>query len=406
MPQDIQSYDCITPNAAVDFANRDLNRLVGQVALFIGKKSAYTDTIEGGVLDSSSDVIRSVVSEQAVPTTSMTVPVFLPMSQVCGSGGGVAQVGTTEYQFQLQNLRGRGPKVCVKTTRTGFKSSYSAAFSSLKQMLLRLQNADIRANYYLYGGSKAVIDSTGTFAQDFAGNINTLGNGLGTFPNRTPDTVITHRSIETIASYMREVLNVEPFTMAGVQEGVMKWVGSIESNQIMRDELNIGYDIRALTTGRYRLGEETITGYGFSGPYHAIMHGVDPERLRASAVIAGVPTLEEPTAPVATTTGYGDRPNPDWITAGYEIGFLFGQNSFKRLVPSYAKVAGWDFSEQLVNGGLEFRILSDADCNLFRDYGQHLFEIERAYQPIHPEAACAVLYLRPGYAAGWSNEAS
>jgi hypothetical protein len=204
---------------------------------------------------------------------------------------------------------------------------------------------------------------------------------------------------------MREVLNVEPFMMAGVQEGVLKWIGSQETNQRFRDELNIGYDIRALTTGRYRMGEEVITGYGFSGPYHAIMHGTDSEPLRADSLTTGVPDLIEPTAPVATTTGYGDRPNPDWIEAAIEIGFLFGQNSFKRLVPSYAKVAGWDFSEQLVNGGLEFVILQDADCNLFRDFGQHLFEVERAYQPIHPEAACAVAYVRPGFAAGWSDAA-
>ena len=64
------------------------------------------------------------------------------------------------------------------------------------------------------------------------------------------------------------------------------------------------------------------------------------------------------------------------------------------MVPTYAKVAGWDFSEQLVNGGLRFKILDDADCNLFNDYGQHLYEIERAYQPIAPHAVTAVLYAR------------
>jgi len=89
-----------------------------------------------------------------------------------------------------------------------------------------------------------------------------------------------------------------------------------------------------------------------------------------------------------------DVPAGDIGVGGREIGFLFGQQSFKRLVPSYQKVAGWDFSEQLVNGGLQFKILQDADCNLFGDYGQHIYEIERAYQPVAPHAVTAVLYKR------------
>lgn len=353
-------------------------------------------------MENASEVVRSVVGEQAVPAASMVRPEFVNAIDACGTGGGLDQVGTTEYQFQLQNLRGRGPKVCVKTTRTGFKSSYTAAVSSLKSLLLRLTNADIRANYLDNSGVKLIIDSTGTFAEDFAGTVNSLATP---FPNRTPNAIVSHRALEVAMTYMRETLNVEPFDMAGVQEGVFKFIGSQEVIQLFRDELNIGYDIRALTTGRYSLGQETIQGYGFSGPYHAIMHGTDPEPLRASAVVAGAPTLVEPTVAVATSTGFGARPNPDWIAAGFEIGFLFGQASFMRLVPQYAKVAGWDFSEQIVNGGLTFKILQDADCNLWGDFGQHLYEIERAYQPVHPHAVLPVLYTRASFDAGWSDPA-
>ncbi len=145
--------DCISANDAVDFANRDENRLIGSVALYIAKKSPYADTIEGGTIENASEVVRSVVGEQAVPAASMVRPEFVPSIEACGTGGGLDQVGTTEYQFQLMNLRGRGPKVCVKTTRTAFKSSYTAAVSSLKSLLLRLTNADIRANYLGNSGS-------------------------------------------------------------------------------------------------------------------------------------------------------------------------------------------------------------------------------------------------------------
>src|SRR6266576_3742499 len=146
--------DCLSPAIAQDIANKDTLRIVGQVAMTVAQRAVYADTIDGGTLENVSDVVRSITGEAAVPAASLTRPVFVPAANACGTGGGVDQTGTTEYQFQLMNLRGRGPKVCVKTTRTGFISSYSHALNSLKQMLVRITNADIRANYFDNSGVK------------------------------------------------------------------------------------------------------------------------------------------------------------------------------------------------------------------------------------------------------------
>ena len=391
--------DCISPAVAQDIANKDTLRIVGQVAMTIAQRSAYTDTIDGGTLESVSDVVRSITGEAAVPSASLTRPVFVPAANACGTGGGVDQTGTTEYQFQLMNLRGRGPKVCVKTTRTGFISSYAHALNSLKQMLVRLQNADIRANYFDNSGCKAMIVNNVAFSSCFAGDVNALSTA---FPNQTPNSQVTFRSLEVISTYMRETLGVQPFDMAGLQEGVFKFIGSQFAVQGMRDELHVGQDTRALVQGSYDLGYETVRGYGWSGPYHGIMFGVDPEPLRGTTLTSGVLTLIEPGVAVATTTGFGYRPNSNWITATYEVGFLFGKSSFARLVPSYQRIPGWDFAPQIANGGLDFKVLSDADCNFWEDYGQHRYEIERAYQPIHPHAVCAIMYLRSTTGTGWA----
>lgn len=382
--------DCLSPQAAVDIANRDTNRLVGEVAMTVAKRSPYIAMMNGGILENVSDVVRSVVSEMAVPAASMVRPNFIPASQSCGTGGGVDQVGTTEFQFQLKNFRGRGPKICVKTTRTAFKSSYPAAINSLKQLIVRLNNADARANFLDQSGGKMVIDSTATFAQAYAGDINNLATD---WPNRTPDSPVSHKALEYLMAHMRETLGVQPFQGDG-DNGTFKAVFSIEQNQAFKDELGIHGDVQALTTGRYPMGEETITGYTFEGPYRGIMHAYDPEPLRADTVTNGVPHFVEPTIAVQVTTGYGSRPSSAWVAAGFEVGFLFGENSFDRLVPSYQKVAGWEFPEQLVNGGLQFEVLKDADCHLWGDFGVHLYEIERAYQPIAPHAVTAILYQR------------
>ena len=385
--------DCLSAQAAVDIANRDTNRLIGQVAMYVGRKSPYLDMLDGGTLDNGSETVRTVVSERAMPAASLVRPVFVASSAACGTGGGIDQVGSTEFSFTLGNLRGRGPKICVKTTRTAFKSAYPAAVNALKQMLLDITNSDARANFLDHGGGKMTMDSTATFAQAYSGDINYLPNAGQGWANRTPDSAPSFRAIEYLMTYMRETLNVQPFE-GEAGEGIFKAVFGQDVIQGFRDELDIREDVRALTTGRYKMGEETIAGYSFTGPYHGMAFGIDPYPLRASAVVAGVPTLVEPLTATNVTVGVGARPNSAWVTAPYEIGFIFGQQSFKRLVPEYSKVAGWNFSDQLVNGGLEFKILQDADCNLFGDYGQHIYEVERAYQPIAPHAVTAVLYKR------------
>ncbi len=381
--------DCLSPQQAVDIANRDQNRLEGSVTLAMAKRAVYLNMVGGGVLSNASEVIRTVTSEQAVPAASMVRPVFINASDACGTGGGVDQVGTTEFQTQLKNFRGRGPKICVKTTRTAFQSSYPAALNSLENLIVRLNNADTRANFLDFGGTKMVVDSTATFAQAVAGDVNALSTA---FPSRTPDSPVSHKALELLRAHMQETLGVKPFNVNG--RDVFKAVFSIEQNQLFKDELGIGDDIRALASGGYQVGPDTIQGYAFEGPYRGIMHGYDPEPLRASAVTNGVPTLVEPTVATATTTGYGARPNSSWVSAGYEIGFLFGQDSFDRLVPSYQQIPGWNFPAQFVNGELRFKVLSDADCNLWEDYGVHLYQIERAFVPRMPHAAAAILYAR------------
>jgi hypothetical protein len=388
---------------ATDFASRDINRLVGSIAEFVGRKSPYADTIDGGTLENVSESVRSVVAEQTMPATSMVRPGFVPALQACGTLGGIDQVGSTEFIFTLLNYRGRGPKICIKTTRTAFKPSYVAAVNSLKKNLVLLTNADIRANYLDNGGCKLCAKAATAFSSVFRGDVNALQQP---WPNQTPDSYISMRGLEYTMTFMRETLGVEPFDDPTSDDGVFKWIGSMDSLQHFRDELGVTQDLRALTTGRYSIGQRTIQGYTFSGPYHAILMGVDPVPLRASGVTtqsvtyggvtftALVPTFVEPYIQVTVTNGVAARPNPAWVSATYEVGFLFGRNSFKRLVPERYRVEGWDFSPQITNGGLQFKQLIDAECNAWGDYGQHFYEIERAYQPLSPHAVCAVLYNR------------
>lgn len=391
---------------AVDFVSRDINRLVGDVQKGVARKSPYPDTIEGGTLENVSESVRTMVARQVMPAADMIFPEFTPIPQSCGKVGGVDEVGFTEYLIAPGNYRGRGPKICIKTTRTGFAQEYPIAVEGLKQNIVRLTSADIRGNYVLNGGCKLVCNSTngGNFAACFAGG---EYNVQQPWPNVLPDSPLTFTGLSYAGRFMREALGVEPFENPEASHGMMKFIGSADAIELFRDELGIRADMGSLTTGGYKMGKESITGYTWEGPYHGIAFGIDPDPVRASGfdavdvVYNGVvthtyaPRYVQPWVRQRVSSGgYAAVRNPLWLYAPYELALFMGMRPFKRLVPASYKVEGFPFAPQIANGGLEFRQLIDRCTMTLGDYGQHFYEIERAYQPVMPHAVMGIFYAR------------
>ena len=388
--------DCVDLGAVQDWASRDTNRLDGSVVEYIAKNEPYTDTIDGGVLENFSETMRSVVGEMAWSNDSMVDPVFVTASSMCVTGGTTTEVGTTEFSYSLGGARYSGPRICVLGTRTAFKDSYRLAVNALRDIAKLKQGADIRANYLKYGGCKLIMDSTATFAEAFKGSINVLGDPVtptNSWRARTPDSSIPHRTLEYLMAYMKEVLGVQPFQGTDGKP-IFKFIGGIDIIQQFKDELGISQDLRSMVSGRYSQGLNPMEGYSYDGPYRGIVHAIDPMPLRANTITNGVPTILEPYTKTAATNGYVSRPSDTWAAATYEIAFLFGAQSFKRLTPTYQQVPGFDFPPQLVNGQMRFKILSDADCNLWEDYGVHLWANQRAFKPMSPQSVCAILFKR------------
>ena len=83
------------------------------------------------------------------------------------------------------------------------------------------------------------------------------------------------------------------------------------------------------------------------------------------------------------------------MNATYEVGFVIAGDAFKRLVPEqYVGEGTFRFAPQLAMGELEWTYFRDNDCNLYGDFGQHIYQIQRAIQPIRPQNVCAILYKR------------
>ena len=385
--------ECIPLATIQNFASKDVNRIIGQIGRVLARKSPYINSIDGGTLPNVSDVVRSVVEEMAVPAASLAAPQFVADTTLCGVGATPDQVGSTEYQFQLETLRGAGPRVCVKQARTAFKGSYLQAQVSLEKTILQLINADIRYQYLKLSGIKFVVNTTQTFTQNLTGDMQQLSTQ---FAPILPDGPMNFKTLYKIGSFMREEMLAEPFaTRDGEFFQVMASADQIEN---FRNDADVKEDLNYLSAGSFKLGEESISGYQFMG-YRGFAFGIDQQPLRATGFdVSGDLILVNPIISQPVDNGFAQRRNPAWVNAPYEVMFVIAGEAFKRLVPeSYTGEGTFKFAPQLAMGELEWTYFRDNDCNLYGDFGQHIYQISRAIQPIRPQNVCAIVYKRCPY---------
>jgi hypothetical protein len=382
--------DCIPLAAIQDFASKDVNRIIGQIGRVLARKSPYVNSIDGGTLPNVSDVVRSVVEEMAVPASSLASPTFVNDTTLCGVGATPDQVGSTEYQFQLQTLRGAGPRVCVKQARTAFKGSYLQAQVSLEKTILQLINADIRYQYLIQSGIKYVSNSTRSFSQNLTGDMQQINTQFAAI---LPDAPMNFKSLYRIGTFLREEMLAEPF--ASKDGEFFQVLASADQIEVFRNDADVKEDLLYLSAGSFKLGEESISGYQFMG-YRGFAFGIDQQPLRATGFDgSGNLVLVNPIVSTAVTNGFAQRRNPAWVAAPYEVMFVIAGEAFKRLIPEqYVGEGTFKFAPQLAMGELEWTYFRDNDCNLYGDFGQHIYQISRAIQPIRPQNVCAIVYKR------------
>lgn len=395
--------DCIlTPQEAQDFANRDASRLNGRIAYAQIDKNPLSSVLPYGTTPDSSVVTRGVVQESAWLGHSMSKPNFVNSEEACGDPGVVAEVGSTEFSERLGTIRGRGPKVCVKTTRTDFAKSYYAATDSLEKGLIELRAADIQATLSERSGLKLVVRSGASFDQMLSGDINALDTPYTSDSIGLPDSPINWSLLKYINDTMTEEFMVEPLeTKEGYE--VKKVIGSQAIIESIRNQMDVREDHRAMTSGQIKYGEKSLRGYSFTGPYRGMAFGKVryPRRFNTLGE-DGQPLWVEPFIRVTTVSrGVARRPNPAYIHALYEEVLIIGANSFSYNTPkNYAGHGDFKFPRQLANGELQFKVIADNDCNFFEDFGMHRYQIERSYAPIRPHSVMSVIFKRCSYDFG------
>lgn len=390
--------DCFTAADAADFASKDTSRLVGSIAKCLAANSPYINVLGGGTFPSGvSDEVRSSVQLQAAPGDSLAVPTFVNDTDVCGTNGLQDKVETTEYTYRLQSKRGRGPRVCVKKGYAAFQDSYTRAEDSLAKLVTQYINADIQYQTYLLSASKFVCVEDYGFNSLFTGGNET--DLQQEFVDLVPNSQLTFGTLHRIARHLREVCFAEPYSNGNAAGSHLRFIGGSDIIESFRAETGVKDVLVALTGGSYDMGKVSLTAYSWdvAPAYRGIGFGINQRPLRFNVFDnAGWPVLLNPVTVVTGSNGKAHAVASDtWLNATYEIGLLYAQNSFERLVPErYVGEGSFRFAPQLHAGELQWHYQVDNDCNTWGDYGWHKYQITRAYRPVRPQHACAIIWKR------------
>ncbi len=361
---------------------------------YIALNDPYSNLVEGGTTPNNmGEQIRTLVTNRMVTNQSLTNPAFNPTIDSCGTVGPKAEFGQTVFTTSLATLRGQGSTICLNQSRYSVLDSYRIAEQNLKDAIKALNSADIRSQLLTLSGVKAVCVAGATqLSQILTGGYNQVAvNFLGGLPTAP----VSHKFLVALTHYMRDNLSPEYFGDGAGQYVV--FISSSEQTEVLRNEAGLKQELLAFVTGNDKGVGDALKKYSFIDyPYRGIKLAIDQQPPRFNEVDSnGFPVLIEPLVRTVTDYGVENATNPDWVSAAYEVGFLVSKGTFKRLVPErYVGEGTFRFDPQFIMGELQWHYVKDNVCNVWGDFGFHIYQIVRAFQPRRPHGVIPVLYRR------------
>lgn len=387
--------DCdLTPSDYSEGIASQVSALRNETIRYIALNDPYANLVEGGTTPNNmGEQIRTLVTNRMVTNQSLTTPAFSPTIEQCGTVGPKAEFGQTVFTTQLATMRGQGPTICLNQARYAVIDSYRIAEQNLKDAVKSLNAADIRSQLLDLSGVKVTIKAAATnLGQILTGGYNQVDVA---FVGGVPTAPVSHKFLVALSNYMRDNLSPEFFGEGAGAHFV--FIGSSSQIEVLRNEAGVKADLLALVTGNDKGAQDEIKKYAFIDyPYRGIKLAIDQQPLRFDTVNAnGYPNLIEPLVRTVTDYGVENATNPDWVNAQHEVGFLVAKGSFRRLVPErYVGEGSFKFDPQFVMGELKWHYVQDNVCNVWGDFGFHIYQIVRAFQARRPHTVIPILYKR------------
>lgn len=384
----------ITSDQAAQVFATQANRLYGMIGSSLAVEVPYISVLEKGTFPATTAAqLTSVIQGRAAPGDSLVAPTFTNQVDVCDNGGQIDQNGTNQYNYAAKIKTGLSEKICFNKGFLAFAGSLNAQFSALQQLATEYINADVRWELFSRSGVKAVVKSGVNYVTTIAGGYNQIDTPV---PAVESDGRLTYSLLQKYAAFMREILKVKTFGSGMASH--LRFIGSWEILEALRNDLGAAAGtngtLGALAAGSDKVGTEGLKSYAFTSELRGINLGKDPQPLRTNWNGAGY-TFVEPEIAQAGTTGNVAVPNPAWLTASHEVGFLVGKGSFERQVPApWTGEGKMRFDRQMFGGDIQFLSHRDMTCNLFGDFGVLAYRIGRAFRPIYPWFVMPIIYKR------------
>lgn len=386
------SAGCVDATTVASAVSAQIPQIRERVDFYITVNSPFANAIGGETFGSNQgDSILSAVANRVAPGHSLTRPVFTKRGNACGLQPQTDETGQTVYSTDIGVLRGKSLPICVNQAVGAVKTSFEAADRSLNENLKNLHSADIRSQLETLSGAKFVAASGYSVEDLITGGINDIS---ADYKGILPTHPMTFRALEVITDYMNDVLKLSKYGSGA--DAHYRVITGTSQNRYFRNEAGVKEVQLARIQGSYGEGEKTMTGYAWQDlTYRGIALGLDEEPLRFNCLDAdGNPEFIEPVIGADADAGKTGIPNPEWLQAKHEVGFIMAPNSFVRVTPdTYSGEGLAKFAPQMAAGKLEW--FYSRDCNnSFGDVGWLQYEMQRAYRALQPYGVIPFLYKR------------
>ena len=332
------------------------------------------------------DTIESVVTPRAVTNQDQVEPAFTNfVSTGCTLEATQSQMGNIRFSTQLEILRGETEYICLFANWDTVYGALAQSIQALKTEITYLYNTDTKSKLVRYSGLKASVQEGVSPAASLNGDEWAV---TAAFPAALPTSNITFAWLKALLNYLTETYEVQWFGAGADQHA--KFIASASVIDAMRNEIGAAGPNTSLiagTTGGFTDAKKALWEFLWTeSNFRGLKFAKDRYPLRFNNVDGnGYPIWIAPRRKAlvtATNSGSGYRlaPNPVWANAVYEVSVLVFQDAFRRRVPAqFVGQGDIKFPSQNFGGDLQWSFPSDS-CNKFKDKGQFLYQLARAFQ--------------------------
>lgn len=226
----------------------------------------------------------------------------------------------------------------------------------------------------------------------------TSGSGTA-FPNVAATYVASQEFLDPLwQQIIQDGGGEEPYAMSN-GAACIPAIMSIEAHRtIIKGSSSVREDFRFAQMGKGYEGAQLLQSWGVDKPYGGFMHVIDPRMPRYN--FTGGAYVEVPYYATNGSSSIGGDSaivNPDYITAGYEVMYLWHPEAVTRQTPRPMGSAGSDTKFMAVNytGDIVWRNIPNETTNPMENSGSWYAQLIAAFKPtLKRQYAYAIMFKR------------